>query len=52
MPSRLLPAFPPGVSVSRVPLDQAIARVGQRLAVPSSSVGREEEPRSREGAEG
>jgi ATP-dependent DNA helicase DinG len=52
MPSRLLSAFPPGVSVSRVPLDQAIARVGQRLAVPSSSVGREEEPRSREGAEG
>jgi ATP-dependent DNA helicase DinG len=32
MPSRLLAAFPPGVAVSRVPLDQAIARVEQRLA--------------------
>jgi ATP-dependent DNA helicase DinG len=32
MPSRLLKAFPPGVPVSRVPLDEAIARVGQRLA--------------------
>jgi ATP-dependent DNA helicase DinG len=32
MPSRLLAAFPPGVPVSRVPLDQAIARVEQRLA--------------------
>ncbi len=32
MPSRLLTAFPPGVTISRVPLDQAIARVEQRLA--------------------
>jgi ATP-dependent DNA helicase DinG len=32
MPSRLLPAFPPGVPVRRLPLDQAIARVEQRLA--------------------
>jgi ATP-dependent DNA helicase DinG len=32
MPSRLLAAFPPGVPVSRVQLDQAIARVEQRLA--------------------
>jgi ATP-dependent DNA helicase DinG len=32
MPSRLLKAFPPGVAVSRVPLDQAIARVEERLA--------------------
>jgi ATP-dependent DNA helicase DinG len=31
MPSRLLKAFPEGVPVSRVPLDQAIARVEQRL---------------------
>jgi ATP-dependent DNA helicase DinG len=31
MPSRLLPAFPAGVPVSRVPLDVAIARVEQRL---------------------
>jgi ATP-dependent DNA helicase DinG len=32
MPSRLLTAFPPSVTVSRVPLDVAIARVEQRLA--------------------
>jgi ATP-dependent DNA helicase DinG len=32
MPSRLLKAFPPSVPVSRVPLDQAIARVEERLA--------------------
>lgn len=31
MPSRLLKAFPPGVPISRVPLDQAIARVEERL---------------------
>jgi ATP-dependent DNA helicase DinG len=31
MPSRLLTAFPPGVRVSRVPLDQAIARVAGGL---------------------
>jgi ATP-dependent DNA helicase DinG len=31
MPSRLLRAFPPGVRVSRVPLDEAIARVRSRL---------------------
>ncbi|MES2135936.1 MAG: ATP-dependent DNA helicase [Pseudomonadota bacterium] len=31
MPSRLLAAFPPGVPVRRVPLDQAIARVEERL---------------------
>ena len=31
MPSRLLTAFPPGVRVSRVPLDQAIARVALGL---------------------
>ena len=30
-PSRLLKAFPPGVQVSRVPLDQAIALVEERL---------------------
>src|SRR6185312_5738100 len=33
MPSRLLSAFPPGVAVRRVPLDEAIAEVEQRLAV-------------------
>ena len=32
MPSRLLRAFPPGVPVSRLPLDEAIARVELRLA--------------------
>ncbi len=31
MPSRLLTAFPPEVSVSRVPLDIALARVSKRL---------------------
>ena len=31
MPSRLLTAFPPEVSVSRVPLDIALARVAKRL---------------------
>ena len=31
MPSRLLSAFPPGVRVSRVPLDVAVDRVKQRL---------------------
>ena len=31
MPSRLLRAFPDGVSVSRIPLDQAIERVRARL---------------------
>jgi ATP-dependent DNA helicase DinG len=30
-PSRLLSAFPPGVAIRRVPLDQAIARVEERL---------------------
>jgi ATP-dependent DNA helicase DinG len=28
MPSRLLTAFPPGAQVSRVPLEEAIRRVG------------------------
>jgi ATP-dependent DNA helicase DinG len=32
MPSRLLSAFPAGVPISRVPLDVAIARVGEQLA--------------------
>ena len=32
MPSRLLSAFPPGVRVSRVPLELAIDRVRERLA--------------------
>ncbi|MEO7365374.1 MAG: ATP-dependent DNA helicase, partial [Sphingomicrobium sp.] len=32
MPSRLLSAFPPKVTIRRLPLDQAIARVAERLA--------------------
>ena len=32
MPSRLLRAFPPGVTISRVPLEEAVARVERRLA--------------------
>jgi len=41
MPSRLLTAFPPGVQVSRLPLEQAIARVEARL---NSGVERGREP--------
>jgi ATP-dependent DNA helicase DinG len=38
MPSRLLSAFPGGVPIRRIPLDEAIARVAQRtLAVPSTA---------------
>jgi ATP-dependent DNA helicase DinG len=32
MPSRLLKAFPPGVPIRRLPLEEAIARVEQRLS--------------------
>ena len=32
MPSRLLTAFPPGVAVRRVTLDEAVARVAERLS--------------------
>ena len=32
MPSRLLAAFPPGVGVARVTLDEAVARVQARLS--------------------
>jgi ATP-dependent DNA helicase DinG len=35
MPSRLLRAFPAGVPVSRIPLDQAIERVRARLSEAS-----------------
>ena len=37
MPSRLLAGFPPGVPVSRVPLDVAIDRVERRVASPLSA---------------
>jgi ATP-dependent DNA helicase DinG len=36
MPSRLLAAFPPGAPVRRVPLEQAIARVEERLSAASA----------------
>ena len=32
VPSRLLTAFPPGVTVSRLPLDEAVRRVASRLS--------------------
>jgi ATP-dependent DNA helicase DinG len=35
MPSRLLRAFPPGVQVSRVPLDVAVERVRSALVGPA-----------------
>ncbi|HEU5481715.1 MAG TPA: hypothetical protein VFU80_01305, partial [Sphingomicrobium sp.] len=38
MPSRLLRAFPPGVPVSRVPLEIALARVRSRLGPTVRSV--------------
>ena len=38
-PSRLLSAFPAGVPISRVPLDEAIARVDARLAGPRIAQG-------------
>ncbi len=38
MPSRLLKAFPPGVPIHRLPLDEAIARVEQRLNAPACAV--------------
>lgn len=37
MPSRLLSAFPPGVPIRRVPLDVAIARVEERLALGATA---------------
>src|SRR5438045_2450758 len=37
MPSRLLKAFPPGVPVRRPPPDEAIARVGARLAAGATA---------------
>ena len=37
MPSRLLRAFPPGVEISRVPLEEALARVRSRLAADAAT---------------
>jgi ATP-dependent DNA helicase DinG len=50
MPSRLLKAFPAGVPISRVPLDQAIARVEQIL--PGTGRGTATRSRVVEGAHG
>ncbi|HEX8556377.1 MAG TPA: ATP-dependent DNA helicase, partial [Sphingomonas sp.] len=36
MPSRLLTAFPPGVPIVRVTLDEAVARVESRLSTPAA----------------
>jgi ATP-dependent DNA helicase DinG len=36
MPSRLLKAFPPGVPISRLPLDAAIDRVAAFLPSPAA----------------
>ena len=49
MPSRLLTAFPPGVSVSRVTLDDAVRRVASRLSSPRR-IGQDEGEPVREGA--
>jgi ATP-dependent DNA helicase DinG len=38
MPSRLIRAFPPEVTVSRIPLEEAVARVERRLADRASTV--------------
>jgi ATP-dependent DNA helicase DinG len=38
MPSRLLKAFPPGVPIHRLPLDEAIMRVEQRLAAVTTAI--------------
>ena len=43
MPSRLLDAFPPGVQVTRLPLDEAVARVRERLS-PPADLGQEAAP--------
>jgi ATP-dependent DNA helicase DinG len=43
MPSRLLDAFPPGVPVARVPLDEAVARVRERLS-PQDNLRQEAAP--------
>jgi len=40
-PSRLLAAFPPGVPIARVTLDEAVARVAARLS-SAAAIGHEE----------
>lgn len=50
MPSRLLDAFPAGVTIARVTLDEAVARVGRRLSTARLSsapaIGHEDAPTS------
>src|SRR4051794_10443749 len=48
MPSRLLKAFPPGVPVSRVPLDVAIERVARNLTAPARTDEATNDPAARE----
>ena len=49
MPSRLLTAFPPGVTVTRVPLDEAVRLVASRLS-SGGRIGQERGEPVREGA--
>ena len=49
-PSRLLTAFPPGVAVRRLPLDQALARVRERLSTATALVHQPHEEREGEAA--
>ncbi|HEY0311786.1 MAG TPA: ATP-dependent DNA helicase [Allosphingosinicella sp.] len=49
-PSRLLTAFPPGVTVRRLPLDQAIARVRERLSTAPAFGHQSDEARKAEEA--
>ena len=45
MPSRLLSAFPPGVPIRRIPLDEAVITVSERLGFATSLVHQEDESR-------
>lgn len=51
MPSRLLAAFPPGVGIARVTLDEAVARVSARLSL-SDHFGHEAAPAMHHGEAG
>jgi ATP-dependent DNA helicase DinG len=45
MPSRLLSAFPPGVPIRRITLDEAVITVSERLGFATSLVHQENETR-------
>lgn len=45
MPSRLLSAFPPGVPIRRMPLDEAVITVSERLGFATSLVHQRDESR-------